>query len=50
MSAEPIPAVLPLCVRGARGCDLAELHAAAFVVIPGRRWRGGSKKPRYGRR
>lgn len=41
----------PLCPCGVRGCDLYAEHTQAFVVIPKRRWhRGGSKKPRHGRR
>lgn len=51
MAAEPCPAADPLCVCEVRGCPLYDQHMRAFVVIPRRRWhRGGSKKPRHGRR
>lgn len=38
-----------LCVCGIRGCDLAELHRAAFVT-PARSRKGQTVKHRRGRR
>jgi len=45
MAAELPPAVLPLCPCGIRGCDLADEHARAFVVVPKRK-RRSTRRPR----
>ena len=34
MAAELPPAVLPLCPCGIRGCDLADEHKRAFLLVP----------------